>query len=100
MYAYTFIFWGPIDGLQSIIMDYFRILYIHTVYMYVHTNTDTIQNKVIQLFSCAIQSEIVSHGANSPFYRLIADGTTDGCNTEQFSLTLRQGCFSQTKHPN
>lgn len=51
--------------------------------------SDTIQNEVIQLFACAIQSEIVSRAANSPFYGLTADGTTDASNTEQFSLMLQ-----------
>lgn len=51
--------------------------------------SDKIQNEVIQLFACAIQSEIVSRAANSPFYGLTADGTTDASNTEQFSLTLQ-----------
>lgn len=49
---------------------------------------DNIQNEILQWFTHAVQRQIVSQVSSSPYYGLIADGTTDVTSKEQFSCHL------------
>lgn len=50
--------------------------------------SDSIQNETLELFAHAVQHQIVFQASSSPYYSLIADGTTDVTSREQFSCSL------------
>ena len=65
--------------------------------------SNTIQNEIIEMMAHQVQRELVSEIKRSPFFALMADGTTDLSGDEQFScairhvdtntLTIRESCL-------
>uniref|UniRef100_A0AAV2M1N1 DUF4371 domain-containing protein n=1 Tax=Knipowitschia caucasica TaxID=637954 RepID=A0AAV2M1N1_KNICA len=49
----------------------------------------SIQNKILELFAHYIQRNIGAKAAQSPFFGLTADGTTDLSGKEQFSINVQ-----------
>ena len=51
--------------------------------------SDTIQNELIEMLAHTLLRDVVSEVRKSPFFSIIADGTTDVDGKEQFSISLR-----------
>ena len=47
------------------------------------------QNELLSIMSAAVQRKLVTTAKHSPFFAIIADGTTDIAKKEQFSICIR-----------
>ena len=52
-------------------------------------SSDTVQNEIIQMFGHGVQRQLLALIMDSPYFGLVADGTTDQTGKEQFSICLQ-----------